>query len=132
MEQKIVKDRNFVTKGDLDELEQAALSGNYEAAYDLAYFYIQGNKEIPYNDELVLKWMTFSAENGYSPAMIVLYNIYRGKYNGLNMPNDSEKAWKWLNKSYDAGFILAKRELGNCYRNGIIVDKDLEKARAYY
>lgn len=48
------------------------------------------------------------------------------------MPNAPEKAWEWLNKSFDAGFVLAKRELGDCYRKGIIVDNDSEKAYAYY
>ena len=133
LEQKVEKNKDSVTESDLDELQQAALSGNYEAAYVLAGFYVQGNKDIHYNYELNLKWLIFSAENGYPPAMFMLYNIYSGKYNGLgNMPNAPEKAWEWLNKSFDAGFVLAKRELGNCYRKGVIVDKDSEKAYAYY
>ncbi len=133
VKQKVEKKRDSVTKKDLEELEQAAVKGDYDAACVLATFYIEGNNDISYNDKLAVKWMTYSAENGYPPAMITLYDFYRGKYSFLkNVKVDMQKAWKWLNKCNETGFVVAKRELGNCYRNSIIVDKDLEKAFSYY
>lgn len=73
------KNRNCITITDLEKLECAAKSGDTEAAYVLGAFYIQGNDAIMYNDDLFLRWMKFSADGGYAPAMFNLFNLYNAK-----------------------------------------------------
>jgi TPR repeat protein len=132
IKENIKKNRKCITSADLEKLEYAAKSGDTEAAYVLGAFYIQGNDTVAHNDKLFLRWMKFSADGGYAPAMFNLFNLYNAKYSDFPVENNPQKALEWLQKSANAGFVLALRELGNCYHDGYLVKKDWEKAYDCY
>jgi TPR repeat protein len=96
IKENIEKNRNCITSDDLEKLEYAAKSGDTDAAYVLGVFYVQGNDAITYSDDLFLRWMEFSANGGYAPAMFNLFNLYNAKYSDFPVENNPQKALEWL------------------------------------
>ena len=75
---------------------------------------------------------SFCCRKRRAGCYVLLYTIYNGKHSIKNVETNQQLAWEWLNKSAEMGFIRAQREVGDCYRNGIFVNKDSQKAYASY
>lgn len=77
-----------------------------------------------------------SQENGYGLAMNRLGMIYAGyesyKQYGLILKCDGDKAFQWFSKAADAFCVDAMDNMGNCYKSGIGVEKDMGKAVEWY
>ena len=59
-------------------------------------------------------------------------NLFVEYYNGLNVPQDKEKALEWLTTAADNGSPEAQWDLGRNYLNGWDVEQDQVKAFALY
>lgn len=122
-----------VLQKDVDRLEKAAKRGDADAAYVLGLFFLRGNNSIKANLETAIKWVKFSSDLDYSMANYLLYKIYSSKYGEFSfVGKNDELALELLTKAAESGFSPAMRELGNCYKDGDLVEKDLEKAYSNY
>ncbi len=90
-------------------LESAADGGHKEAAFDLAFLYLNGTKLA--KDRLkALHWLTRSAEMGQMDAQYFLGLAYK--------KNDPTKAAAWLKMASDSGHLEAGSELAQiCKKN---------------
>ena len=83
-------------------LESAADSGHEEAAFDLAFLYLNGTK-LAKDRVKALHWLTRSAEMGQVDAQYFLGMAYK--------KSDPEKAAAWLKMATDSGHLEAVSEL---------------------
>ena len=80
--------------------------------------------------EKMMEWYQKAADLGYSDAY---GNIGMAYVYGLGgIPQDGEKAVEYLEKGYENGWQYGAFALGELYRQGEIVRKDLNKAVAWY
>lgn len=90
-------------------LESAADSGHQEAAFDLAFLYLNGTK-LAKDRVKALHWLTRSAEMGQVDAQYFLGMAYK--------KNDPEKAAAWLKMASESGHLEAASELNQiCRKN---------------
>lgn len=77
-----------------------------------------------------------AADDGVDVALNILGMIYAGyskyKQMGLVVKPDKKTAFDYFTKAADAESADAMDNLGNCYKNGDGVDKDIEKAAGWY
>ena len=77
-----------------------------------------------------------AADDGVDVALNMLGMIYAGyskyKQMGLVVKPDKKTAFDYFTRAADAESADAMDNLGNCYKNGDGVDKDLEKAAGWY
>lgn len=100
-----------------------AQAGDAEAQYWVSWYYEDGKKGFPKDDQESIKWLKKSAENGYAEAQFWFGYYYKcGKY---GLPKDENEALKWYLKSADGGYDFASFSLGLYY-------KDINKQEAIY
>lgn len=102
-----------------DYLTIAANHGFIPALFRLAQLYEFTLKD----NESAITFYTKAAEQGYTFAMHALRHIYK---------NNPEESIKWLIKAAKYGCKESQRELGNCFRKGDGIDKNLERAYFWY
>lgn len=102
-----------------DYLTIAANHGFIPALFRLAHLYEFTLKD----NESAITFYTKAAEQGYTVAMHALRRIYK---------NNPEESIKWLTKAAKYGCKESQRELGNCFRKGYGIDKNLERAYSWY
>ena len=83
-------------------LESASDGGHQEAAFDLAFLYLNGTK-LAKDRGKALHWLTRSAEMGQVDAQYFLGMAYK--------KNDPTKAAAWLKMAADSGHLEAATEL---------------------
>ncbi len=115
------------TKGPSDAAvwyARAAKKGNPEAQTRLGYFDENGIG-LPQDIPGAVNWYTKASDEGhYMPAMIALANMYEtGK--GKLMPQDITKAFNLYKKCATAGDPVGQMKLGEFYKDGKGVTKDL-------
>lgn len=101
-------------KYDVDEairlFEQSVAGGHREAAFDLAFLYLNGIK-IEKDRKKALHWLTRSAEMGHATAQYFLGLAYKES-------GDPGKAAEWFNMAAEDGYQEAFVELDQiCRKN---------------
>ena len=102
-----------------DSLTIAANHGFIPALFRLAQLYEFTLKD----NESAITFYTKAAEQGYTFAMHALWRIYK---------NNPKESIEWLIKAAKYGCKESQRELGNCFRKGDGVDKNLDRACFWY
>ncbi len=107
---------------------QASNAGNAEAMANVARMYIQGSG-VSKDVDLGLEWMKKSADSGFAAAQ-----SYVGAFYLNNSPEklNDQQAFNYLAKAADAGDADAQYNLGNMYFEGRYVEKNYEKAGAFF
>ena len=67
---------------------------------------------------------------GNAKAIVRLGVCYEGGF--CDIEEDHEKAVEWFRKAAEKGYGEAQYHLGNCYRDGKGVSKDIAKALEWY
>jgi TPR repeat protein len=120
-------DPNAVVKDGKSIVMLAARFKNDPAYHKLALEY-GGDKNVKFGDARSLR--IARAEQGDAKAQCELGDLY---YHGNFLyPQDYKEAAKWLRLAADQGQVLAQYLLGQCYRDGNGVQKDLTEALKWY
>lgn len=109
-------------------MEQAQ-EGNAKMQYQLASYLYVGDKNKAPDKEQGFRWMKASAENGCVKAQKILGLLYT---NGQHAPwpeQDLEKAVLWYERAAEQGDSEAMYWLSCCYRKGVGVLYDDQKAQ---
>lgn len=113
-------------------LANRAISGNAEAQFELAEFYMQSEHE----DDITLaeEWALKAAENGNVEAMYWLgegYTVY-AKELAEEDPDEAkahfELGYYWLSKANMQKHPAASLELAGYYRRGDVIEKDVAQS----
>ena len=113
-------------------LANRAIAGNAEAQFELAELYMTSE----HDEDILLaeEWALKAAENGHVEAMYWLgegYTVY-AKDIAEDDPEESkahfELGYYWLSKANIQQHPAATLELASYYRNGHVIDKDVEKS----
>jgi len=111
-----------------DDYRAAALQGDKDAQYRLAFCYINGNG-VAKNYVQAVDWFQKAAEQGHADAQYHLAFCY---HRGLGIGKDLTQGIQWLRKAAlqehaDAQFFLA-----DCYANAIGVAQNYTQATDWY
>ena len=103
-----------------EETRAAALAGDAQAQYQLAYLYDRGEGTAVAPNKASV-WYALAAEQGYPPArnefaMLLLRKV---------QPSAKEEGVRLLRLSADAGDAQAMFRLGECFRKGWGTERDL-------
>ena len=98
---------------------------NYQ--YILAQFYYAKDNVLEYK-----KWCKLAADQGHKVAQIYLSMSYFEIFAGNGDQNSKENGIKYLKLSADNGRNGARMILAQMYFYGIVVNKDVEKAKEYF
>lgn len=110
-------------------LKYAAHEGSVRAEYKLGLQYRRVD-----NEQAVL-WLTKAAEKGHAEAQYFLAGMYeRNDYEIANVQEDeiAKKAAKYYLQAAEQGHARAQSRMGDLYRLGIGVEKDLHEAEKWY
>ena len=107
----------------------AAEQGYACAQYNLGLMYYSTKcDQVEQDYEEAVKWLRLAAEQGYGSAQLMLFTMYDC---GEGVTQDDKEAAKWYRLQDDAD-ARAQFNLSLCYRDGLGVEKDLEKAFCWY
>lgn len=73
-----------------------------------------------------------AAEAGHPAAMFNVGAMYMSGEVGEEVPRDLEAARLWFSRAAEAGVVEGAVNVGNMYREGLGVEKDLAKAREMF
>ncbi len=113
----------------LSWLDKAATAGNTQAASYLGEQYLLGDKYVPRNDSLAIKYLYMASDSGHFRSQESIYSIYTDFESRYY--NDST-AFRWaeyLAKKDDPFYIT---QLGIYFRDGIAVEQDYTTAGKYF
>jgi TPR repeat protein len=113
-----MKNRGNLSKVQVEENRKLAVAGDNVAAYKLYNYY-----EDIGDDSEALKWLKFAAERENAEAEFDLFLKYK------DTKDKSKESIEFLEKSSQHGLAKAQWYLGVLYRDGVGVDKDIEKAK---
>ena len=75
-----------------------------------------------------IKWLQMAADRQNTTAQVLLGDIY---FNGKGVEIDYARAFEYYSKAAIAGSPVASRNLATMYKNGIFVDRDINKYEEY-
>lgn len=122
----IEKDMAFAARW----LYLAAENGSPEAQYNLASNYYSGDF-IPINFSKYEYWLEEASEQDYPDALNDLGAYLMDPLEAGRSP-DREEAFSLYQRAASLGNMYALSNLGDFYAAGVLVEKDVEKAAAYY
>jgi hypothetical protein len=111
----------------------SARQGYLEAQIEAAECY-QSGRYVEQNDTEAVKWYRLAAEQGDAYSLYFLGLAYQG---GKGVTQDHETAFEYFQRSLEE-FVKqgtdseAIQAIGNCYLQGLGVEKDIEKAVSFY
>ncbi len=100
-----------VAAQDINQLHQAAESGDADAQWTLGVAYADGHR-MEANNEEALKWFRLAVEQGHANAQYSLGGAY---YNGDCTPKNYPEALKWFQRAVEQGHGYAQGSLGFMY-----------------
>eukprot|EP00597_Dinobryon_sp_UTEXLB2267_P001464 CAMPEP_0170069412 /NCGR_PEP_ID=MMETSP0019_2-20121128/8097_1 /TAXON_ID=98059 /ORGANISM="Dinobryon sp., Strain UTEXLB2267" /LENGTH=229 /DNA_ID=CAMNT_0010277451 /DNA_START=1520 /DNA_END=2209 /DNA_ORIENTATION=- len=107
--------------------EAAAEAGDPSAKFTLGTWYFSGKGNIPRDTLKAFQLQSEAANEGHPAAMFNMGAMYMsGSVESIE--KDLNKARQWFEKAAEANIIEAAINLGNMYREGYGVEKDLMKA----
>lgn len=108
---------------------KAAKAGNIDAYYNVGMCFENG-WGVKTDSKKALEWYRKSA---YSSVALGQYKLGILYFNGLcGLESDRKKGLEWLFKAANGCEPWAMEFIGNCYRNGNGVEKNLEEAIRWY
>lgn len=111
------------------DIIQNANAGDSKSQYILATYYYNGSNGLEQDYSQAIKWLTKSAEQGYSKAQDVLGFCY---WSGKGVAQDFGKAVYWYRLAANQANANAQRNLAVCYKNGQGVSKDMNSAVEWF
>ena len=136
-------------QNELTSLLKLSNSGDPEAQYDLAIFYMDGIG-IQKDESKAFDWILKSENNTIQNSVIINEHEKKGfeldlksavtaqnylgycYQNGIGTLQDHKKAFAWYLRSSNKGYALSQCNLGCCYENGIGTERNEEKAFEWY
>jgi TPR repeat protein len=112
-----------LTQSDFNTLSSQARSGDAEAQYWLGSVYEQG-RLVAKDSEKASSWFMKSAEQGYSPAQLIV--------GMMSSPSDPVKAERWFRRAADQGNAEAQFWLGVAYEQGWFGTTDFQEALKWF
>lgn len=109
----------------ISDLMKDANAGDAKSQYIIATHYYNGSNNFEQDYSEAVKWLTKSAEQGYSKAQDVLGFCY---WSGKGTNQDFIKAVYWYRQAANQDNANAQRNLAVCYQNGQGVSKDMKCA----
>jgi TPR repeat protein len=109
-------------------LKAAAMKGDGQAAYNLAFCYHEG-KDCPQSDADTVKWLRAAADRANIDALINLGDFY---HQGIAVPQDDNMALTWYRAAAGHGSPEGEYNIGKFYANGIGTKADPAQATAWY
>lgn len=116
-----------VSKG-LKWQTKAAEMGDKDAQFNLALIYHKGHYGIPRDIKKAIYWYEKAVAQNVLDAITNLGAIFMNSQD----KSEQERAFHLLNRACEAGDIYAAFNIGNCYKLGIGVEKDSQKALECY
>lgn len=110
-----------------EETRAAALAGDAQAQYQLAYLYDRGEGTAVAPNKASV-WYALAAEQGYPPARSEFAMLLLRKV----QPSAKEEGVRLLRLSADAGDAQAMFRLGECFRKGWGTERDLSASIGWY
>lgn len=107
---------------------KAAEMGDKDAQFNLALIYHKGHYGVPCDIQKAIYWYEKAAAQNEIDSITNLGTILMCSKN----KSEQERAFQLLNKAYEAGDTHAVINIGNCYKEGIGVEKNSQKALACY
>ena len=104
----------------------AAQQGNVLAEYNLGVYYLENVDE---GQDKGIEWLERASNSGCEDAQMYLYRAY---LEGKGMPKDIVEARKCLEKMANDGNVIAQKELGVWYKDGINVFKNENEAAKWF
>lgn len=108
----------------ISSLIELARKGNVYAYAELGALEFEGNITGKPNYKVSYDYYMKAANKNHPKACWMIANMILTK----KVNKDYETMWKYLNKSIELGSAAGYNTLGLCYKNGIYVEKDIEKA----
>lgn len=108
----------------ISSLIELARKGNVYAYAELGALEFEGNITGKPNYKASYDYYMKAANKDHPKACWMIANMILTK----KVNKDYETMWKYLNKSIELGSAAGYNTLGLCYKNGIYVEKDIEKA----
>ena len=108
----------------ISSLIELARKGNVYAYAELGALEFEGNITGKPNYKASYDYYIKAANKDHPKACWMIANMILTK----KVNKDYETMWKYLNKSIELGSAAGYNTLGLCYKNGIYVEKDIEKA----
>lgn len=110
---------------------EAAMQGHVEAQYYIGEMHRRGLALGGKQDHAeAASWYRRSAEEGYTPSLIRLGEIYY--CGGFGVERDFAEAVKWYRTAAELGDTWAQFNLGLMYYRGLGVEKDFAEAAKWY
>ncbi len=106
--------------------EKAAEMGDGQSQAIMAFLLYTGQGVLQ-DKKAAWKWVEKSAEQGNDLGQVLL-----GVFNQFAKTPDMNAALKWYEKSAKQGNPAAQHQLATFYEEGVVVPKDLKKAKYYY
>lgn len=117
--------------------EKAAKQGHVEAQMEMFEMYSDKLSCHKWDYKKALFWLNKAVESGNAEAQYKLGKTYIDGFicndsKGYSFEINPEEGVKWLLRSAENGYFLAMEALGDCYINGIGVQKDDDKGVEWY
>ena len=116
------------TDDSLENLKQAALSGDKEAQFNVGKMYYKG-EVVEVNKEKAFDWFHKAAVQGYLEAQFSVAVMYD---QGEGVRQNKEKAFEWFHKAAVQGYLDAQFDVAVMYDEGEGVEVNKEKAFEWY
>ena len=107
---------------------KAAEMGDKDAQFNLALIYHKGHYGVPRDIKKAIYWYEKAAAQNVLNAITNLGAIFMN----FQDKSEQERTFQLLNGACEAGDIYAAFNIGNCYKLGIGVEKDSQKALECY
>ncbi|MBX9689265.1 MAG: protein kinase [Candidatus Obscuribacterales bacterium] len=116
-------------RSNIDALRERAIAGDTIAQYELV-LRLEFGQGCKANPEEAKRWLRFAAQQGMKEAQWRLGDhLLKGE---AAFEVNLEEALSWLSKSAEQGYDQALFALGWCFKHGLGVNVDLQKAGLYY
>lgn len=118
-----------------------AEAGSATAQFELGFLYLSGKSGADQDFEKARKWLTKSANQGYSQAQILLAGM---SHDGIGTAKNSSESVLWLQKAIETknevkAYNLETKQLANayfslglCFQSGDGVKSDLDKSFDFF
>jgi TPR repeat protein len=107
-------------------LSASAESGDVDSMFQLGIHLYEG-KDMPQDIQAAFEVWMRAAQKGHLKAQYYVGELYR-----MRTPADAIEAVFWFQRSSQKGYELATNALGNCYRDGFGVAKNMNEAVRLY
>lgn len=118
----------YIGQQRLNELMQAAQSGDADAQFNLGEMFEKGSG-VPLDTGRAFIWFERAAKQNHQQARFNLASMY---YRGEGTETNPGKAFQLMEQLAKGGYARAQFSLGLMYETGIFIKRDVEQATKWY